>query len=102
MHVWSAHTLMKRAGQQSSVLNVDPRAPESDRYIKISGGVDFVRQLVRHVGNDWMLNVHTNGHNPKSWAIAAVCGVAAQLVLEPRSCSIPVWRRPIFAARRRE
>jgi glycogen synthase len=25
-----------------------------------------------------MLNVHTNGHNPKSWAIAAVCGVAAQ------------------------
>jgi glycosyltransferase involved in cell wall biosynthesis len=69
---------MKRAGQQSSVLNVDPRAPESDRYIKISGGVDLVRQLVRHVGNDWMLNVHTNGHNPKSWAIAAVCGVAAQ------------------------
>ena len=78
MHVWSAHTLMKRAGQQSSVLNVDPRAPESDRYIKISGGVDLVRQLVRHVGNDWMLNVHTNGHNPKSWAIAVVCGVAAQ------------------------
>jgi glycogen(starch) synthase len=78
VHVWSAHTLMKRAGQQSSVLNVDPRAPESDRYIKISGGLDLVRQLVRHVGNDWMLNVHTNGHNPKSWAIAAVCGVAAQ------------------------
>jgi glycogen synthase len=78
VHVWSAHTRMKRAGQQSSVLNIDPRAPESDRYIKISGGMDLIRQLVRHVGNDWMLNVYINGHNPKSWAIAAVCGVAAQ------------------------
>jgi len=78
VHVWSAHTRMKRAGQQSSVLNIDPRAPVSDRYIKISGGMDLIRQLVRHVGNDWLLNVHTNGHNPKSWAIAAVCGVAAQ------------------------
>src|SRR5262245_35560913 len=78
VHVWSAHTRMKRAGQQSSVLNIDPRAPASDRYIKISSGMDLIRQLVRHVGNDWMLNVHTNGHNPKSWAIAGVCGVAAQ------------------------
>jgi glycogen synthase len=78
VHVWSAHTRMKRAGQQSSVLNIDPRAPASDRYIKISGGMDLIQQLVRHVGNDWMLNVHTNGHNPKSWAIAGVCGVAAQ------------------------
>jgi len=78
VHVWSAHALMRRAGQQSSVLNIDPRAPESDRYIKISGGKDFIWQLVRYVGNDWALNVHTNGHNPKSWAIAVICGVAAQ------------------------
>ncbi len=69
---------MKRAGQQSNVLNIDPRAPESDAYIKISGGVDLARQLVRHVWNDWALNVHTNGHNPKSWTIALACGVAAQ------------------------
>jgi glycogen synthase len=69
---------MKRAGRQSSVLNVDPRAPESDAYIKISGGVAFMRELVRHVWNDWSLNVHTNGHNRKSWAVALACGVAAQ------------------------
>jgi glycogen(starch) synthase len=68
---------MKRAGRQSSVLNVDPRAPESEAYIKISGGLAFVRELVRHVWNDWSLNVHTNGHNRKSWALALACGVAA-------------------------
>jgi glycogen(starch) synthase len=69
---------MKRTGQQSSVLNIDPRAPESDEYIKVTGGLDLARQLVRHVGNDWTLKVHINGHNPKSWTIALACGIAAQ------------------------
>lgn len=78
MHVRSAHALRQRAGQQSSVLNIDPRAPESDAYIRISGGVDLAWQLVRHVWNDWTLNVHTNGHNPKSWAIALACAVTGQ------------------------
>lgn len=77
--MWSAHKLLKRTGQQSSVLNVDPRAPESDEYIKISGGFDLCRELLKHVWNDWSLDVHTNGHNPKSWFIALVCGIAGQL-----------------------
>jgi glycogen(starch) synthase len=69
---------MRQAGQQSSVLNIDPRAPHSDAYIKISGALDLLRELVRHVWNDWTLHVHTNGHNPKSWGIALACGVAGQ------------------------
>ena len=69
---------MRQAGQQSSVLNIDPRAPQSDAYIKVSGALDLLRELVRHVWNDWTLHVHTNGHNPKSWAIALACGIASQ------------------------
>ncbi|HEY2384657.1 MAG TPA: glycosyltransferase [Terriglobia bacterium] len=69
---------MKRTGQQSSVLNVDPRAPESDAYIKISGAPGFCRELFRHVSDDWVLSVHTNGENPKSWLVALACGLAAQ------------------------
>ncbi len=79
VHVWSAHARMKRMGQQSSVLNVDPRAAESDAYIKISGAPGLLRELLRHVCDDWSLNVHTNGHNPKSWLIALACGLAAQV-----------------------
>ena len=70
---------MKRMGQQSSVLNVDPKAPAADAYIKISGGADLLVQLLRHVWNDWALHVHTNGHNPKSWFIGLACGLAGQL-----------------------
>jgi len=61
------------------VLNIDPRAPESDAYIKISGAVDLARELVRHAWNGWSFSVHTNGHNRKSWAIALACGVVSQL-----------------------
>src|SRR3954466_5257711 len=78
VHVWNAHASMKRAGLQSNVLNIDPRAPSSSAYIKISGGVDLTRELFRHVYNEWSLSVHTNGHNPKSWLIALICGIAAQ------------------------
>ena len=69
---------MKRTGQQSSVLNVDPRAPASDAYIKISGAFTLGRELVRHAANDWVLHVHTNGHNRKSWTIALAGALAAQ------------------------
>jgi glycosyltransferase involved in cell wall biosynthesis len=44
----------------------------------VSGACDLVKELVRHVFNDWTLSVHTNGHNWKSWFIALVCAVAAQ------------------------
>ncbi|HYR44188.1 MAG TPA: glycosyltransferase family 4 protein [Terriglobia bacterium] len=99
---------MKRAGLQSNVLNIDPRAPASSAYIKISGAPDLVRQLFRHISDDWGLSVHTNGHNPKSWFVALVCGIAAQFgpaaTLTLHSGGVPVylnsgprWRR--FIAR---
>jgi len=69
---------MKRMGQQSNVLNVDPRAPESDAYIKVSGALDLGRELVRHAADEWVFQVHTNGHNAKSWMIALACGIASQ------------------------
>jgi glycogen(starch) synthase len=78
VHVRNAHRLMKRTGQKSSVLNIDPRAPESDDYIRVSGALGLFWELLRHARNDWTLNVHTNGHNWKSWAIALACGVAGQ------------------------
>ncbi len=45
---------------------------------KSPAAADLALQLLRHVWNDWILHVHTNGHNPKSWFIGFACGVAAQ------------------------
>jgi glycosyltransferase involved in cell wall biosynthesis len=78
VHVWNALARSRRAGIECKVLNVDRRAPISQAYVKISSGLGFVRELFRHAYGGWMLHVHTNGHNTKSWAVALVCGVAAQ------------------------
>ena len=79
VHVRSAHQRLKRMGQQSNVLNIDPKAPEDDAYVKISGPLDLVRELVHHAHHGWTFDVHTNGHNAKSWAIALVCGAVGKL-----------------------
>jgi glycosyltransferase involved in cell wall biosynthesis len=97
---------MKRAGLQSDVLNVDPRAPASNEYIKISGAAGLMRQLLVHASDDWVFSVHTNGHNPKSWLIVLMCGIAAQwgppATLTLHSGGVPLyinggsqWRRSI-------
>src|SRR4030095_4567915 len=105
IHVRSAHALMKQAGQQSNVLNIDPRAPESDEYIKVSGALSLAREIVRHVCNGWVLHVHTNGHNTKSWTIALACGLAAQFgpraTLTLHSGMVPVYIRSAPAWMRR-
>jgi glycosyltransferase involved in cell wall biosynthesis len=88
---------LKQAGLQSSVLNIDPRAPMSNAYVKISGPSGFAWQLFQHVSDDWSLNVHTNGHNRKSWLIALLCGIAGQIgpgaTLTLHSGGIPAYLR---------
>jgi glycosyltransferase involved in cell wall biosynthesis len=79
------------------VLNIDPRAPESDAYIKISGAMSLCRELFRHVCDDWSLHVHTNGENYKSWLIALACGLTAQAgpgaTLTLHSGGVPAYLR---------
>src|SRR5262245_54954901 len=95
VHVRSAHARMKQAGQQSNVLNIDPRASESNEYIKMSSALSLAREIIRHGWNDWVLHVHTNGHNVKSWMIALGCGLAAQFgpgaTLTLHSGMVPVY-----------
>src|ERR1051326_6053310 len=104
VHVRSACTRVRRTGLQSNVLNVDPRAPASRDYINISGPAGFVRQLFVHTSDDWTLNVHTNGHNLKSWLIALMCGIAAQwgppATLTLHSGGVPAYLRDGPAWRR--
>jgi glycogen synthase len=78
IHVWSACTLLRQHGVRCRVVNVDPRAPSSDAYIRIAGASGLLRELLRHSWNDWAIHVHINGHNSKSWLIALAGSIAAQ------------------------
>ncbi len=79
VHVRMLQERTLRSGIECKVLNTDPRAAKSDQYLKIDGVCSFVRILSAHVRDGWAIHVHTNGHNPKSWLVAFVCGIAARL-----------------------
>src|SRR5436190_9829232 len=65
VHVWNACRVMRSAGTECRVVNIDPRAPASGEYIRISGAASLALALARHALDDWTVHVHTNGHNPK-------------------------------------
>jgi glycosyltransferase involved in cell wall biosynthesis len=91
-------------GLQCTVLNIQPRAPSSSAYVKVSGRFDLMKKLARHVLDDWTLSVHINGHNPKSWSVAVLCGVAAHFgcggTLTVHSGMAPEYLRGATAWRR--
>jgi glycosyltransferase involved in cell wall biosynthesis len=105
IHVWNARAILRGQGVPCEVLNVEPRAPESDEYIKISGSAGLALQLARYCANGWTVHTHINGHTPKSWLIALASGMAAQMgaggVLTIHSGLSPEYLRNASSHRRR-
>jgi len=78
VHVYEARRQLRLAGIECQVVNVDPRAPKSDEYISIRGGLHLLYVLTRFARNGWTLHAHTNGHNLKSWLVALIAGLAGR------------------------
>jgi glycogen(starch) synthase len=76
VHLYKVRQQLQKMGIRCRVVNVDPRAWESDQYTKVSGGVGLFFKLFRFSRRGWTLHVHTNGHNLKSWLIALTAGLA--------------------------
>ena len=79
VHVYEARRQLRLAGIECRVVNVDPRAPQSDDYVSIRGGLHLLFLLTRFARNGWTLHAHTNGHNRKSWLVALIAGLAGRL-----------------------
>ncbi len=75
VHVLAAHKLLTEAGLSCEVLNLDApsRAKGADR---LRHWARLMRSLRCQAKQGWIVHVHTNGHNWKSWAVAALGGVA--------------------------
>jgi len=61
-------------------------------------GLDFAAKLVWHAAGQWILHLHTNGHNVSSWLGALACATAGLLngrktVLSLGSGLAPDWIR---------
>src|SRR5215471_11974151 len=44
-----------------------------------NAGLGFAVKLLRCAASGWTLHMHTNGHNRKSWLLAAICGAAGSI-----------------------
>ena len=76
VHVYEACRQLRLSGIECRVVNVDPRAPQSNDYVSIRGGLHLLFLLTQFARNGWTLHAHTNGHNHKSWMVALIAGLA--------------------------
>jgi glycogen(starch) synthase len=44
----------------------------------VGGRIAFARALLQYIRRGWMVHVHTNGHNRRSWLLALLCGLAGR------------------------
>lgn len=79
VHVAELRRRLEGAGIACRVANIDPRAPASGEYLSVRDARGLVAVLWRHARQGWLLHLHANGHNPKSWQMALVCGLAGRL-----------------------
>jgi glycosyltransferase involved in cell wall biosynthesis len=71
--------LSARRDTEVRVLDIGiHRREQRPECVPVFGGLDFARKLLRHAARGFTIHVHTNGHNVKSWVVAALC-VAAGL-----------------------
>lgn len=78
VHVYEAARQLRSAGIVCRVLNTERRAAGSGEYISVRSTASLARVLFRHAGDGWMLHLHTNGHNDRSWMLAVLCGLAGR------------------------
>ena len=76
VHVSEVRRRLRLSGIECRVVNVDPRAPQSNEYLSIRGGLHLLFLLTRFARDGWTLHAHTNGHNHKSWLVALISGLA--------------------------
>jgi glycogen synthase len=79
VHVQLLQRMLLRKGIDSKVLNLDPKAQESEEYIRVVGYFDFFLKLIQACRGR-IIHLHTNGHNNKSWIIALACSWIGLLV----------------------
>jgi glycogen(starch) synthase len=87
VHVRGALERLTEAGVPCQVLNTERRTAKSSLYARARQWAGLVSRVRRHKRLGWTLHLHTNGHNWKSWAVAAICGMAGR---SPAGCLLTV------------
>ena len=78
VHVMQTQRRLTAAGAQCCVL--DPS--------RTRGKFVLVGKLMRYASQGWAIQLHTNGHNTKSWLMALICGTIARTNRVPATLTL--------------
>jgi glycosyltransferase involved in cell wall biosynthesis len=78
VHVAALRRTFGARGIDCRVVCTDPHAVPVDGALAIRGGLDLVRHVHAHACDGFVVHVHTNGANAKSWMVALAAGAAAR------------------------
>jgi glycosyltransferase involved in cell wall biosynthesis len=73
VHVLEAHRRLSAAGIECRVLNTERGGARARHW------ANLLLAVLDHARRGWIVHLHTNGHNSKSWLLAVACGLAARL-----------------------
>jgi glycogen(starch) synthase len=94
VHMAGVYRRLTAAGTRC--ISLDPH--------RCGGKIAFAKTLLRYTSEGWTIQLHTNGHNVKSWILAFVCGFAARIHgtlrnltlhsgMAPGYLNVGFWRR---------
>lgn len=64
--------------------------------IPVRNPVDFIGKLLAHAAQQYVIHLHTNGHNVKSWLVSIACAIAGMLNGRKTVVSIGSGQAPDF------
>ena len=79
VHVQQLHRALVRRGVTCRVLNIGKGDAQGDGIISGKGYGRYMKELLRHAADGWLLHLHTSGNNPKAWTVAASVALAGQM-----------------------
>ena len=79
VHVEVIRRAVRANGGSCTVLDIGKGQLPADGVLLAGGYAGFAASLFAYAMRGYRIHVHTSGANPKSWALAATCAVAARV-----------------------
>jgi glycosyltransferase involved in cell wall biosynthesis len=70
VHVRALERALAAGGHEVRVLDIGKGDHSGANVVRARGTVPYARELAAVAARGWLLHVHTNGANPKSWLVA--------------------------------
>ncbi len=89
-------------GHEVHVLNVGPgRKIRSTDYLDVQGGFDYLRKIVRHAREGYLIHTHLNGDSPKGLVLTIVAELVGRITACPLVLTFHAGPEQRFFPRRR-